>query len=105
MSLKYHRIRPLKFNFLFVVLEIIKSNQAMKVSQINPVVLAKSRHLASFKKPEGGETTVWRLCKHCGCMPNTALHKSCTCDQHAADKGQEINLVWPKIVPVSSKAR
>ena len=30
------------------------------------VVLAKSRHLASLEKPEGGEASGCRLCKHCG---------------------------------------
>ena len=59
-----------------------------------------------------GETTECRLCKHCSCMLNTEFtqvtHHSLS--THAADYGQEINFVWPKIVlgrrrwPVSSKA-
>ena len=34
MSLKYHRVRPLRFNFLFVVLEMVKN----KRGGVTPVV-------------------------------------------------------------------
>ena len=73
MSLKYHMVRPLKFHFLFVVLEVIKNDQVIKV----------------WKKwsPKGGgnpaldtkKVTGCRLCKHCGCMLNSELTQMITC--------------------------
>ena len=42
---------------------------------IRPRIMVQ-RHLASLEKPEGGEVTVCRLCKHCGCMPNTLTRNS-----------------------------
>jgi len=53
----------------------------------------KSRHLASLEKAEEGEATGCRLC--C-CMLNTQVTHLWP---HAADQEQEINFVWPKIVP------
>ena len=49
--------------------------------------------MQTLEKPEEGEATGCRLCKHCGCVLITEG------GPHAADLGQEINHVWPKIVP------
>ena len=59
--------------------------------------------ITSFQPPlEGGEPTGCRLCKHCGCMLNTEFTQVTiltTYSHWAADQEQEINFVWPKIVP------
>ena len=47
-----------------------------------------------LEKPEEGEATGCRLC---GCMLNTQVTH--LWQPQAADQEQEINFVWPKIVP------
>ena len=49
--------------------------------------------MQTLEKLEEGEATGCRLCKHCGCVLITEG------GPHAADLEQEINHVWPKIVP------
>ena len=81
--------RALKFNFLFVVPQMIKNEQVTQV----------------YSKM-GSQTTLsilregCRLCKHCGCMLNTDFTQV---PHHwparAAYQKQEINFVSPKIVP------
>ena len=66
LSLKDHKVRSLKFNFLFVVLQMMKNDKCNKNGVSNPVALSKSRHIASLEKPEECETTRRRLCEHCG---------------------------------------
>ena len=56
MSLKYHKVRPLKFHFLFVVLKMVFQTQLCY------------QKVDTKQKPEGGKVTVCRLCKRCGCM-------------------------------------
>ena len=57
-----HEVRPLKFNFLFVVLQMTKNEQVTQVYN----KMGSQPTLSILREVRG-----CRLCKHCGCMLDT----------------------------------
>ena len=74
--MKLGKVKSLKFNIWFVVLQMMKNDQVtyaifLKMASQTPVVPAESSmHQASLEKPQEGEATGCTMCKHCGCMLN-----------------------------------
>ena len=65
LSIKHHTVRPLKLNFLFLVLKMMKNDKVdLMVSQTQ---LHQQKQTVNIFGEEG-ETPGCRLCIHCGSM-------------------------------------